>query len=107
MPRRDGTGPMGQGAGSGRGLGRCVSQETAARSSPTGGGRRRLRMRMGQGRGRTTEEMTASSSVQRSDCLASDQGIAELRQQVRQLTETVQALTHKMDEPRKPASPPA
>lgn len=45
MPNMDGTGPQGQGARTGRGLGKCDSQTTSRTPQAIGGGR-------GQGRGR-------------------------------------------------------
>jgi hypothetical protein len=108
MPGFNGTGPMGQGACTGRGRGRCGGQGLGAGGGPMGGGQRRLRMRNGKGGMPQAEaslpDGASSGSSQRSGPLASGQEVAGLKQQVQQLTQTVRALTQKLNVPQPPAS---
>lgn len=103
MPRQDGTGPMGQGGRTGRGNGQCGGQGVGAGAGAMGGRRRRLRNGMG------AEQASALVSGEASTNATQHPGqeVAELKEQVRQLTEAVQALAQKMNEPQKPASPRA
>ena len=105
MPGFDGTGPKGQGGRTGRGQGRCGGRGTGTAGAPQGGGRRRLQMRNGMGMQQPEASApigASSGATQRSGLLASGQEVAELKQQVQQLTETVRVLTQKRNE-----SPPA
>ncbi len=63
MPRRDGTGPMGQGAMTGRGLGNCESENKAVYGMGRGFGCSR-RSGFGRGNGRSRKRMNAGFTDQ-------------------------------------------
>ena len=72
MPFRDGTGPMGLGAGTGRGMGGCVGTNPMAGAAPLGLGLRRGRG-CGGGRGYGYRYFSAQPSAETRRAILADQ----------------------------------
>ena len=99
MPRCNVTGSMVHGTRTGQGMGRCDRQGCGT-GGMMGGGRRFLRM----GQARTWNLAAINSwAVQSTRIDASSQQLTRLEQQVQWVTQNVQALAPKLNDPRQPA----
>jgi hypothetical protein len=98
MPQMDGTGPVGQGPRNGRPMGWC--RQAGNTASGMGGGRRRMRNARAMSQSATNPLQSNPPSPPTSSATSGD--ITDLRQQVQQLSDTVQNMARKLQE-----SPPA
>lgn len=94
MARGDGTGPMGAGAMTGRGLGSCV----AGRGNVVGGRGVGRGMGMGGGRGMGVRNRNFSNGVQQAPVMSADQEKEYIQNDVKALENELEAAKERLSE---------